>query len=211
MLPLRIALCFLLFTIIVQAQSTKATVREYKKVFKTYPYSDPNPIPTMGKIYPYFRYDGYTNKPIDKEWTVVELENEYIKVMILPEIGGKVWAAIEKATGKPYPEDVDERLEDWLAAICAEKQGKIAEMTVALNRIIAFKSQQIAVGNTVTALAYQKLNRPADAEKMLLLSNATPRSPFSRWAEAILRGQAAPTIETNDEQIRVLSEWAKLK
>ncbi|MBS1810790.1 MAG: DUF5107 domain-containing protein [Acidobacteria bacterium] len=84
------------------AQSAKATVREYKKVFKTYPFSDPNPIPTMGKIYPYFRYDGYTNQPIDKEWKVVELENEYIKVMILPEIGGKIWTAIEKSTGKPF-------------------------------------------------------------------------------------------------------------
>lgn len=102
MLPLRIALCLLLLTFMVQAQSTKATVREYKKVFKTYPYSDPNPIPTMGKIYPYFRYDGYTDKPVDKEWTVVELENEYIKVMILPEIGGKIWTAIEKASGKRF-------------------------------------------------------------------------------------------------------------
>lgn len=84
------------------AQAQKATVREYKKVFKTYPYSDPNPIPTMGKIYPYFRYDGYTDKPVDKEWKVVELENDYIKVMILPEIGGKIWTAIEKSTGKPF-------------------------------------------------------------------------------------------------------------
>ncbi|MFN7929378.1 MAG: DUF5107 domain-containing protein [Blastocatellia bacterium] len=56
----------------------------------------------MGKIYPYFRYDGYTDKPIDKEWKVVELENDYLKVMILPEIGGKIWTAIEKATGKPF-------------------------------------------------------------------------------------------------------------
>mgnify|MGYP000867448108 CR=1 FL=1 len=103
MLQLRIALvlCALLFST-TQAQSLKATVREYKKVFKTYPYSDPNPIPTMGKIYPYFRYDGYTDKPIDKEWKVIELENEYIKVMILPEIGGKIWTAIEKSTGKPF-------------------------------------------------------------------------------------------------------------
>ena len=34
-------------------------VREYKKVFTTYPFSDPDPIPKPDtKIYPYFRFDG---------------------------------------------------------------------------------------------------------------------------------------------------------
>ena len=56
----------------------------------------------MNKIYPYYRFDGYTDKPVQKEWKVVELENDYIKVMILPEIGGKIWAAIEKSTGKSF-------------------------------------------------------------------------------------------------------------
>lgn len=79
-----------------------ATVREYNKVFKTYPFSDPDPIPRMGNIYPYFRFDGYSDKGTDKSWKVVELENDYISVMILPEIGGKIWAATEKSTGKPF-------------------------------------------------------------------------------------------------------------
>ncbi|HRH41048.1 MAG TPA: DUF5107 domain-containing protein [Pyrinomonadaceae bacterium] len=79
-----------------------ATVKEYDKVFTTYPFSDPNPIPKVGKIYPYFRFDGYTDKPVQKSWKVVELENDYIKVLILPEIGGKVWTAIEKKTGKAF-------------------------------------------------------------------------------------------------------------
>jgi len=86
----------------------KTNVREYSKMFKTYPFSDPDPIPRLGpmskvgKIYPYFRFDGYTDKAIQKEWKVVELENDYIKVMILPEIGGKIWTAIEKSTGNPF-------------------------------------------------------------------------------------------------------------
>src|SRR3954468_14822164 len=89
------------FVCVARSQSP-ATIREYTKVFTTYPFSDPNPIPAIGKIYPYFRYDGFTDKPIQKAWKVVELENEYIKLMILPEIGGKIWAAIEKSTGKPF-------------------------------------------------------------------------------------------------------------
>jgi len=79
----------------VYAQSD-AVVREYHKTFTTYPFSDPNPIPVSTNVYPYFRYDGFTDKPVQKEWKVVELENAYIKLMILPEVGGKIWSAIEK-------------------------------------------------------------------------------------------------------------------
>jgi len=83
--------------LMVRAQ--KATIKEYKKTFTTYPFADPDPIPNARKIYPYFRFDGYTHKPVQREWKVVELQNDYIKLMILPEIGSKVWAAIEKSTG----------------------------------------------------------------------------------------------------------------
>ena len=86
----------------VSTAQQKTTVREYKKNFKTYPFSDPDPVPEMGRIYPYYRFDGYTDSPVQKDWKVVELENSYIKLFILPEIGGKIWSAIEKSTGKPF-------------------------------------------------------------------------------------------------------------
>jgi tetratricopeptide (TPR) repeat protein len=93
---------FIQFWMLALAQG-KASVKEYKKIFTTYPFSDPNPIPDpSAKIYPYFRYDGFTNTAQQKEWKVVELENDYIKVMILPEIGGKIWNASEKKTGKDF-------------------------------------------------------------------------------------------------------------
>ena len=97
---------FLLFLIFYSGGATaqqNTVVREYKKVFTTYPYSDPNAIPDPGsKFYPYFRYDGFTDKPIQKKWKVVELENDFIKIMILPEVGGKIWSAVEKSTGKDF-------------------------------------------------------------------------------------------------------------
>ena len=91
----------LFFVNILLAQQ-KATIKEYNKTFTTYPFSDPDPVPHMTRIYPYFRFDGYTDKPVQKEWKVVELENDYLRVMIMPEIGGKIWAAIEKSTGKSF-------------------------------------------------------------------------------------------------------------
>jgi len=97
-----ILICFLLCSIEKSLAQSIASIKEYKKSYVTYPFSDPDPIPSQTAIYPYFRFDGFTNTPINKEWTVVELENDYIKVAILPEIGGKIWTAIDKTSGKPY-------------------------------------------------------------------------------------------------------------
>ena len=84
------------------SQSGKATVKEYNKTYTTYPYSDPSPVPVLSSLYPYFRYDGFTDTPVQKEWKVVELENDFIKVLIFPEVGGKIWTAIEKSTNQPF-------------------------------------------------------------------------------------------------------------
>ncbi len=97
-----ICLIFAVYITSFPVNGQKATVREYEKVFTTYPYSDPNPIPVTTSLYPYFRYDGFTDKPVQKAWKIVELENDFIKVMITPEIGGKIWTAIEKSTGMPF-------------------------------------------------------------------------------------------------------------
>src|SRR5437899_12839650 len=86
----------------VSATQHESVVREYDQAFTTYPYSDPDPVPTMSKFYPYFRYDGFVDSPTQKKWKVVELSNDYLRLIILPEIGGKVWAAIERSTGKSF-------------------------------------------------------------------------------------------------------------
>lgn len=91
----------LLSSVCLKAQNN-ATIKEYKKSFPTYDFSDPNPIPLLTQVYPYFRYDGFSNKAINKEWKVVELSNDYITVLILPEIGGKVWAAIENKNQRSF-------------------------------------------------------------------------------------------------------------
>jgi len=101
-----IGFAFFICIVIANAYGQQAaSVREYNKAFKTYPFSDPNPIPAFTHIYPYFRYDGFTDKPVQKEWKVIELENAYLKLTILPEIGGKIWSAIEKSTGKSFVYD----------------------------------------------------------------------------------------------------------
>jgi tetratricopeptide (TPR) repeat protein len=88
--------------IAISGQSQDAVIRETTQILKTYPFSDPDPVPKPGRMYPYFRFDGYTNTPVMKEWKFIELENEYIKVYITPEIGGKIWGAYEKSTNYPF-------------------------------------------------------------------------------------------------------------
>ncbi|MGD0340481.1 MAG: DUF5107 domain-containing protein [Bacteroidales bacterium] len=79
-----------------------ASIIEKEISFNTYQYSDPNPVPQFGKIFPYFRFDGYSDSGLMRKWKVVELENRYIRLWVLPEIGGKIWGAIEKSTGKEF-------------------------------------------------------------------------------------------------------------
>ena len=87
------------------AQSPSVTIKEEMMSLETYDYSKPNPVPILtdnAKIFPYFKYEGYENIAKKKNWKVVTLENEFIKVFVLPEIGGKVWGAIEKSTGEEF-------------------------------------------------------------------------------------------------------------
>ena len=75
-------------------KAQEATILVENMTMKTYMFSDPNSVPEPGRIYPYFRFDGYTSNSIQKEWKMVILENDYIKAFICPDIGGKVWGAI---------------------------------------------------------------------------------------------------------------------
>ncbi|MBO4907364.1 MAG: DUF5107 domain-containing protein [Bacteroidaceae bacterium] len=49
-----------------------------------------------GVVYPYPVIESISNEKVDKEWQAIWLENEYIKVMILPELGGRVQMAYDK-------------------------------------------------------------------------------------------------------------------
>lgn len=51
---------------------------------------------SSGVVYPYPVVESISDEPTDREWHAVWLENEYIKVMILPELGGRVQMAYDK-------------------------------------------------------------------------------------------------------------------
>jgi tetratricopeptide (TPR) repeat protein len=51
---------------------------------------------SSGVVYPYPVIESISDEKVDKEWQAIYLENEYIKVMILPELGGRVQMAYDK-------------------------------------------------------------------------------------------------------------------
>ena len=51
---------------------------------------------SSGVVYPHPVIDRVFDEKYEKEYTAVFLENRYLKIMILPEIGGRVQMALDK-------------------------------------------------------------------------------------------------------------------
>ncbi|AUP80611.1 DUF5107 domain-containing protein [Flavivirga eckloniae] len=51
---------------------------------------------SSGKVYPFPVIEKISDEKVDKEWLACFLENDYVKIMILPELGGRVQMAYDK-------------------------------------------------------------------------------------------------------------------
>src|SRR5580658_724493 len=71
---------------------------------------DPNPLflekrvyqGSSGKVYPLPVIDRIAVEPCERAWQAVHLENEYLRVMILPEIGGRIHVGYDKRNGYDF-------------------------------------------------------------------------------------------------------------
>jgi tetratricopeptide (TPR) repeat protein len=71
---------------------------------------DPNPLflekrvyqGSSGKVYPLPVIDRIATEPCEHSWQAVHLENEYLRVMILPEIGGRIHVGYDKRNGYDF-------------------------------------------------------------------------------------------------------------
>ncbi len=100
-----IALAFACLLTIPPALSRQASITEEIRSLETYTFGDPNDVPILTKdtrLYPYHSFEGYSHRSEPMNWKVVKLENEFIEVFVLPDAGGKVWGAIEKASGEEF-------------------------------------------------------------------------------------------------------------
>jgi tetratricopeptide (TPR) repeat protein len=57
---------------------------------------------SSGRIYPLPFIDRIATEPADRSWQAVHLENEYLRVMVLPEIGGRIHVGLDKTNGYDF-------------------------------------------------------------------------------------------------------------
>ena len=56
---------------------------------------------SSGRVYPLPFHDRISENPTDHSWVGLHLENEYLRVLVLPELGGRIHYAIDRRTGYP--------------------------------------------------------------------------------------------------------------
>jgi tetratricopeptide (TPR) repeat protein len=54
---------------------------------------------SSGKVYPLPFTDRIAEKPVDRKWKAIWIENEFLRVLVLPEIGGRIHRIVDKSTG----------------------------------------------------------------------------------------------------------------
>lgn len=80
---------------------------EEETVIPTYTVGEPDKNPmflekrvyqgSSGRVYPYPTIEKISHEKVDKLYKAVYLENQYIKIMILPELGGRIQRAYDKS------------------------------------------------------------------------------------------------------------------
>ncbi len=88
------------------------SVRQEKRIIPTYLIGAPerNPIFYFGRayqgakgpVYPYPFLDVLTDERVDRPYTVLILENEYVRYSVLPELGGRIFEAVDKTNGYDF-------------------------------------------------------------------------------------------------------------
>jgi len=71
---------------------------------------EPNPVffggrayqGAKGPVYPYPFLDRLTDRRVDKTYKAVYLENPYVKLCVLPELGGRLFSAVDKSNGYDF-------------------------------------------------------------------------------------------------------------
>lgn len=57
---------------------------------------------SSGAVYPYPVIESIANEKYDKQYDAVFLENEYLKIMVLPELGGRIQMAFDKIANRHF-------------------------------------------------------------------------------------------------------------
>jgi tetratricopeptide (TPR) repeat protein len=113
---IRFPVVFVLSLFLLAATSQRAIghsdtvmVREESVVLPTYLAGEPERNPMFyfgrasqgaeGRVYPYPLYDKLTWEKEDRSYRLIYLENEHIRIAVMPEIGGRLFEGVDKSNG----------------------------------------------------------------------------------------------------------------
>ncbi len=103
------AAAVLLFYVPVRAQNSPVEIWSEPLTIPTYVMGDPQRIPlfydgrgyqgAMGPVYPSAWYDALGDVKKNVSYKAVYLENDYIRICVLPELDGRIFEAVDKSNG----------------------------------------------------------------------------------------------------------------
>jgi len=90
----------------------EAVAWEEPLTIRTYEAGEPSPFPmyldhrvyqgSSGKVYPLPFVEHVADVAVDRPWRAVHLENEYVRLVVLPELGGRIHVGWDKVTGYDF-------------------------------------------------------------------------------------------------------------
>jgi len=96
----------LLLLLVLTSGMAEVKIWEESVVLPTYPVAPADKNPrfydgrvtqgAQGRVYPYPMSDVLTNERSQKTYQMVYLENDYVKISVLPEFGGRIFSAVDK-------------------------------------------------------------------------------------------------------------------
>lgn len=94
------------------AASSPVRLTETNLVIPTYLAAPPSPVPRFydgrtyqgakATFYPYPVQDVLTDIKTNKSYKALYLENDYVQICVIPELGGRIWSAMDKVNGYDF-------------------------------------------------------------------------------------------------------------
>ncbi len=148
---------------------------------------------------------------------VKEIKSTHYKKALQFIASAKSWPA-NLGVGKPYDDDIDQRLEDWLDYVCYTKLGDQTPAKQSLEKIIHFYPQVdntvsnfLPANHLVSAWTIEKVSSRKTAEEWLQSQEILfPSNKIIRWSLQTYRNE--PVELSEDEKngaVRVLEQLMK--
>jgi tetratricopeptide (TPR) repeat protein len=172
-----------------------------------------NIIPTEGSTE---GHELYREAKLMQAVQMIQKKNFKISLKFISE--ARLWPE-NLGVGKPYDEDIDYRLEDWMTYVCYQKMNRKSDADSILNNIVKFEPKVentvrnfLPANTLVTAWAYEALNKRDEAIRFIDRQiNYFPDYKLILWSKAIFEKDGTLKLADNqkDANARIIEQLMK--